>query len=119
MVPQVRLTNMTASGEDGDKDVAFDAVAFVPGDYTDMPSVTFPDANPSARTYGSVGLRVSKWPILACSVERADGRADRTDQTAIFVRLALSKVVSGRIGWSRASGGGDCRRRRSGCRRRL
>ncbi|MFD5521529.1 Tat pathway signal protein [Streptomyces sp. NPDC127066] len=39
--PRVQLSNSTANGA-ADKDVAYDAVAFVPGDYSDMPSIIFP-----------------------------------------------------------------------------
>ncbi|WP_164583293.1 hypothetical protein [Streptomyces sp. SID10815] len=46
-VPAVRLSTLSTSGT-GDDDVAFDAVAFVPGDYAGMPSISFPDGNPQA-----------------------------------------------------------------------
>ncbi|MEV4877825.1 NucA/NucB deoxyribonuclease domain-containing protein [Streptomyces cyaneofuscatus] len=45
MEPEVRLTTLTLG--DGDADVAFDAVAFAPGDYVDMPAVTFGDPDPN------------------------------------------------------------------------
>ncbi|MFG3292860.1 Tat pathway signal protein [Streptomyces sp. NPDC048179] len=45
--PEVQLTNSTSDGA-ADKDVAYDAVAFVPGDYSDMPSITFPNPDDSA-----------------------------------------------------------------------
>ncbi|WP_438290876.1 NucA/NucB deoxyribonuclease domain-containing protein [Streptomyces sp. HUAS TT7] len=46
-VPAVRLSTISPSGT-GDDDIAFDAVAFVPGDYSDMPPISFPDDNPNA-----------------------------------------------------------------------
>lgn len=45
--PAVRLSTLSPSGT-GDDDIAFDAVAFVPGDYSDMPPISFPDDNPNA-----------------------------------------------------------------------
>ncbi|MGW6882629.1 golvesin C-terminal-like domain-containing protein [Streptomyces goshikiensis] len=47
MYPQVSLSNFTADGT-GDDDIAWDAIAFVPGDYSGIPSdLTFgdPDVN--------------------------------------------------------------------------
>lgn len=44
--PEVRLSTITPDGN-GSEDVAFDAVAFVPGDYDAMPDITFPDADES------------------------------------------------------------------------
>ncbi|MDH2391640.1 hypothetical protein QCN29_23240 [Streptomyces sp. HNM0663] len=47
MVPEVSLSNFNSSGN-GDKDVAWDAIAFVPGDYSNIPAdLTFgdPDVN--------------------------------------------------------------------------
>ncbi|MGW7410828.1 golvesin C-terminal-like domain-containing protein [Streptomyces sp. NPDC054833] len=40
--PEVQLSNSTPDGA-ADKDVAWDAVAFVPGDYSGMPSIAFGD----------------------------------------------------------------------------
>ncbi|MEU6536859.1 Tat pathway signal protein [Streptomyces sp. NPDC047000] len=45
--PEVQLTNSTSDGA-ADKDVAYDAVAFVPGDYSGMPSIAFGDPDVSA-----------------------------------------------------------------------
>ncbi|MGW0118624.1 golvesin C-terminal-like domain-containing protein [Streptomyces sp. NPDC003327] len=46
-LPEVSLSNFTSDGN-GDKDIAWDAVAFVPGDYDDLNEVRFPEANPLA-----------------------------------------------------------------------
>ncbi|WP_406179541.1 hypothetical protein [Streptomyces sp. NBC_01006] len=46
-VPEVRLSSWSVQGK-GSDDIAFDAVAFVPGDYSGMPSISFPDDNPNA-----------------------------------------------------------------------
>ncbi|MFJ2847535.1 Tat pathway signal protein [Streptomyces griseofuscus] len=45
--PEVQLSNATADGT-ADKDVAWGAVAFVPGDFSRMPKVNFPAENPAA-----------------------------------------------------------------------
>ncbi|MFC1419092.1 golvesin C-terminal-like domain-containing protein [Streptacidiphilus cavernicola] len=45
--PEVRLSNSNYIGT-GDNDIAWDAVAFVPGNYDKMPDVTFPAAVPDA-----------------------------------------------------------------------
>ncbi|WP_210585454.1 hypothetical protein [Streptomyces sp. GESEQ-35] len=45
--PEVSLSNFNSGGT-GDKDIAWDAVAFVPGDYDDFGEISFPDADPDA-----------------------------------------------------------------------
>ncbi|MCC5480642.1 golvesin C-terminal-like domain-containing protein [Streptomyces barringtoniae] len=45
--PEVQLSNFTANGT-ADKDVAWGAVAFVPGDFSGMPKINFPAENPDA-----------------------------------------------------------------------
>lgn len=44
--PEVRLSTITPDAT-GEQDIAFDAVAFVPGDYDGMPDISFPDADES------------------------------------------------------------------------
>ncbi|MFJ3793989.1 hypothetical protein [Kitasatospora sp. NPDC090091] len=46
-VPQVQLTNIAPGGA-GDRDVAYDGVAFIPGDFSKMPHITLPEADPTA-----------------------------------------------------------------------
>ncbi|MEU4931025.1 Tat pathway signal protein [Streptomyces yokosukanensis] len=46
-IPEVRLSNTTSNGA-ADQDIAWGAVAFVPGDYSGMPSITFPNPDDSA-----------------------------------------------------------------------
>ncbi len=45
--PTVRLTNHTSDGT-GDEDIAYDAVAFAPGNYVSMPRVSAPDGVPNS-----------------------------------------------------------------------
>lgn len=46
-LPQVKLSNFNGTGT-GEKDIAWDAIAFVPGDYSGMPEISFPDGDPNA-----------------------------------------------------------------------
>ncbi len=45
-IPEVQLANDTPGGT-GDLDIAWDAMAFVPGDFSGMPHVDFPAENPN------------------------------------------------------------------------
>jgi hypothetical protein len=45
--PEVRLSNSNSNGV-GDTDIAWDAVAFVPGVYDTVPDITVPDPDPNA-----------------------------------------------------------------------
>lgn len=45
--PEVKLSNTNSTGT-GDQDIAWDAVAFVPGDFSGMPTVDFPAEDPNA-----------------------------------------------------------------------
>ncbi|KAF5991730.1 Tat pathway signal protein [Streptomyces sp. WAC00263] len=57
--PEVQLTNSTPDGA-SDKDVAYDAVAFVPGDYDGLNAVTFPKADPNATDIDFVAAQDAK-----------------------------------------------------------
>ncbi|WP_392900465.1 hypothetical protein [Streptomyces sp. LN699] len=46
-VPEVRLANATQDGT-GDQDIAFDAVAFEPGNFSQIPELRIPEADPNA-----------------------------------------------------------------------
>ncbi|WP_328641831.1 hypothetical protein [Streptomyces canus] len=47
IVPEVRLATLTADGT-GDEDIAFDAVAFEPGNWDFVPDMVIPEADPDA-----------------------------------------------------------------------
>ncbi|MGW7280953.1 golvesin C-terminal-like domain-containing protein [Streptomyces sp. NPDC054844] len=53
IIPEVSLSNFN-SGGNGDKDIAFDAIAFVPGDYSGMTQITFGDPDVNAAQPSSV-----------------------------------------------------------------
>ncbi|MBQ0889790.1 hypothetical protein KBZ94_33515 [Streptomyces sp. RM72] len=57
-VPEVSLDNF--NGGDGSKDIAFDAVAFVPGDYDGLNDIIFPEADPNASDVDFVGAQDAK-----------------------------------------------------------
>ncbi|WP_329024351.1 golvesin C-terminal-like domain-containing protein [Streptomyces sp. NBC_00690] len=58
-LPQVSLSNFNSVGT-GDKDVAWDAIAFVPGDYDGLHDIRFPEANPNAADIDFVASQVAK-----------------------------------------------------------
>ncbi|MFF4351657.1 hypothetical protein [Streptomyces sp. NPDC001530] len=47
IVPEVKLNTVTADGT-GDEDIAFDALAFEPGDWDFVPDIVIPEADPDA-----------------------------------------------------------------------
>ncbi|WP_328668406.1 hypothetical protein [Streptomyces sp. NBC_00328] len=47
IVPEVKLSTITSDGT-GDEDIAFDAVAFEPGDWDFVPEIVIPEADPDA-----------------------------------------------------------------------
>ncbi|MFC4612803.1 hypothetical protein ACFO9E_34395 [Streptomyces maoxianensis] len=52
-IPEVKLSNFNGTGT-GDKDIAWDAIAFVPGDYTGMPDISFSGPDLLAPTPGDI-----------------------------------------------------------------
>ncbi|WP_158721090.1 hypothetical protein [Streptomyces sp. NRRL S-241] len=59
--PQVRLSSITSDGT-GDQDIAFDAVAFVPGDYSGMPDISFGDGDPNAPEFDQTQQKKTEVP---------------------------------------------------------
>ncbi|WP_331740900.1 hypothetical protein [Streptomyces sp. NBC_01006] len=56
--PQVTLDNF--NGGDGSADIAFDAIAFVPGDYSGMPGIRIPAEDPNVPDIDFVGTQKVK-----------------------------------------------------------
>ncbi|MFI1718338.1 hypothetical protein [Streptomyces litmocidini] len=82
-LPEVSLSNFTSDGT-GEKDIAWDAVAFVPGDFDDLNEVRFPDANPLAPDVDFVGTQYPKdagpmGTMMASALDRMS--ADRSCST--------------------------------------
>ncbi|MFI1106204.1 Tat pathway signal protein [Streptomyces melanogenes] len=61
--PEVTLSNSTAGGT-ADKDIAWGAVAFVPGDYTGMPNLSFADPDVSAPQPGDITEPADMTPLI-------------------------------------------------------
>ncbi|ELP62567.1 Tat pathway signal protein [Streptomyces turgidiscabies] len=93
--PRVQLTNSTADGA-ADKDVAYGAVAFVPGDYSDMPSIIFPNADDEA-----------PMPSWAGDVEEAHRNTGLTS-AATSLSSAAPDVAGTTCSPTRTSGGEIC-----------
>ncbi|WP_240135559.1 golvesin C-terminal-like domain-containing protein [Streptomyces sp. MUM 178J] len=98
-VPEVSLSNFNSSGN-GDKDVAWDAIAFVPGDYDGLPEVRFPEADPNAppvdfedsqvaKEAGPTGTRISAprghSATPSPSAGASSGRPCQTDKGGVTV----------------------------------
>lgn len=103
MVPQVRLSTVTVPDEDGN-DIAFDAVAFVPGDYSDMPEISFPDADTSAPEINYADQSFDPVPTPPTNFENltgATGSARREVAAAQGARsataLAAQRKLAGRL----------------------
>ncbi|MFD4336881.1 hypothetical protein ACFWPP_06705 [Streptomyces anulatus] len=56
--PEVSLHNF--NGGDGSKDIAYDAIAFVPGDHDGLNDIVFPEANPNAPDVDFVAAQDAK-----------------------------------------------------------
>ncbi|MFF5767596.1 hypothetical protein ACFY8F_34370 [Streptomyces tanashiensis] len=99
-LPQVSLSNFTSDGN-GDKDIAWDAIAFVPGDYSGIPAdLTFGDPDPNAPEPPKVedpqSASDSFFPILnAASAQSgtasaASGRGTAAPRTGTTTTATLS-----------------------------
>ncbi|WP_266434992.1 Tat pathway signal protein [Streptomyces sp. NBC_01764] len=80
--PEVQLSNSTPDGA-ADKDLAYDAVAFVPGDYSGMPGIAFGDPDVNAAQPGDIttpqdmtpdGIAQGEEPIESIQQEFSDPR---------------------------------------------
>ncbi|MER5717515.1 hypothetical protein [Streptomyces sp. NPDC002132] len=61
IVPEVGLATLTADGT-GDEDIAFDAVAFEPGNWDFVPDMVIPEADPDAPDPEFEGTHRQKQP---------------------------------------------------------
>ncbi|MDQ1040562.1 hypothetical protein QFZ75_006978 [Streptomyces sp. V3I8] len=86
-VPEVSLDNF--NGGDGSKDIAFDAVAFVPGDYDGLNDITFPEADPNAPDVDFVAAQDAK-EVLAGATLKASAAAEPGEQTCATGRDRIS-----------------------------
>ncbi|WJV44537.1 NucA/NucB deoxyribonuclease domain-containing protein [Streptomyces flavofungini] len=144
--PQVSLDNF--NGGNGSKDIAFDAVAFVPGDHDGLNEITFPEADPNAADVDFVAEQDAKKadstrtaPLTpkprsgasskeSCSTS-SDGIAvcatykpmdDRNTKTATSSTTQSSQAATaaaGPVGWCKDTSGAAMQTRTEGCLRGL
>ncbi|MGW1589157.1 golvesin C-terminal-like domain-containing protein [Streptomyces sp. NPDC002386] len=141
--PQVSLDNF--NGGDGTKDIAFDALAFVPGDHDGLNAITFPEADPNAPDVDFVAAQdakeVSTTSSLmsralagapgeeSCSAGR-DGvtmcatykpltkKEERSARTGRSVAPSVA-AAAGPVGWCKDINGAAMQTRTQGCMRGL
>ncbi|GGY14057.1 hypothetical protein GCM10010358_77820 [Streptomyces minutiscleroticus] len=104
--PEVRLSNFNSGGT-GDKDIAWDAVAFVPGDQSKLPQVLFGDPNLSIdqpaddSTPADVSLSVinGAGPAGPSGTSAASVAALQASGTSSFVEWCDSKPFNNHVQW--------------------
>ncbi|MEV7685426.1 hypothetical protein [Streptomyces bungoensis] len=93
--PEVQLTNSTPDGA-ADKDVAYDAVAFVPGDYSGIPSdLTFHDPDLNAVQPADVTTPTD----VGMSVINGSGPAGPSATSAASVKAITVERPNGFVPW--------------------
>jgi hypothetical protein len=138
--PQVSLDNF--NGGDGSADIAFDAVAFVPGDHDGLNDIIFPEANPNAPDIDFVAAQDAKSVPAGASLKALaadapgestcvtghdgiqwcgsyvplDGKKTTTLRTVSGVTTA---AATGPVGWCTNVSGAAMQSRTQGCLRGL
>lgn len=105
-LPEVRLSNFNSGGT-GDKDIAWDAVAFVPGDQSKLPEVLFGDPDLSVdqpdddTTPADVSLSVinGTGPAGPSATSAASVAAVRAAGTGSFVEWCDNKPFNNHVQW--------------------
>ncbi|BDH05253.1 hypothetical protein HEK131_24800 [Streptomyces seoulensis] len=144
--PEVQLTSSTPDGN-ADKDVAYDAVAFVPGDYDGLNAVTFPAADPNASDVDFVAAQRAKdvsttlsrmsRPLsgasgkqscslgsddvtMCASYEPLNGKDPRSTKPSPPTESSRAAAAgAGPVGWCKDSSGAAMQSRTQGCLRGL
>ncbi|MGW3030931.1 golvesin C-terminal-like domain-containing protein [Streptomyces sp. NPDC001178] len=94
-VPEVQLSNSTPDGT-AEKDVAYDAVAFVPGDYSGIPSdLTFHDPDVNAVQPADVTTPTD----VSMSVIGGSGPAGPSATSAVSVKAVNVQRPNGFVPW--------------------
>jgi hypothetical protein len=106
--PQVSLDNF--NGGDGTADIAFDAVAFVPGDHDGLHDITFPEADPNAPDVDFVAGQEPKDVATT-------GMSARTYRPS--AGKAMTAAAAGPVGWCKNVNGAAMQTRTQGCLRGL
>lgn len=94
--PEVKLSN-TASDGNGDDDIAWDAIAVVPGDFSGMPEVDFAAENPDAPDPDDISVQ---------EPEAAPAPTDEGISAAIAKNTARTTDTAGDTGDCTATGDG-------------
>ncbi|NEC89907.1 hypothetical protein [Streptomyces sp. SID12501] len=105
-LPEVRLSNFTSGGT-GDKDIAWDAVAFVPGDQSKLPDVIFGDpdlsvdqpADITTPTDVSLSVISGTGPATPSATSATSVAAVQAAGTGSFVEWCDEKPFSNHVQW--------------------
>ncbi|WP_405932239.1 hypothetical protein [Streptomyces sp. NBC_00827] len=105
-LPEVRLSNFNSGGT-GDKDIAWDAVAFVPGDQSNLPDVIFGDPDKSvaqpaditAPTDVSLSVINGTGPAGPSATSAASVAAVQAAGTGSFVEWCDEKPFNNHVQW--------------------
>ncbi|XUL91087.1 Tat pathway signal protein [Streptomyces galilaeus] len=143
--PEVQLTNSTSDGA-ADKDVAYDAIAFVPGDYDGLNAITFPAADPNAADIDFVAAQNAKEvsatsSLTSSSLNAVSGKEscstgsdgaticaryeplDETDTKSVkssrAAEQSLAAAAAGPVTWCQNVNGAALQTRTDGCLRGL
>lgn len=102
MTAEVSLDNF--NGGDGTKDIAFDAIAFVPGDYTGMPDMTYtadPNAPEPAPVEPPSTIEGSFFPHGVTSLPATSSGQDASSTQVTTGATASCSVVTGTMTYTR------------------
>lgn len=137
-VPEVSLDNF--NGGDGSKDIAYDAIAFVPGDYDGLNDIVFPEADPNAPDVDFVAAQDAEEVPAGAAVKSSAAAAQESPECATgrdgirwcgsYVPLDEKKAASlekegraaaaaGPVGWCANVNGAAMQTRTQGCLRGL
>jgi hypothetical protein len=125
--PQVSLDNF--NGGDGTADIAFDAVAFVPGDHDGLNDITFPEADPNAPDVDFVAVQKPKEvssPAPLSGRESCSTGGDGITLCASYrpfkgkdAKPSSAAPAAGPVGWCKDVSGAAMQSRTQGCLRGL
>ncbi|TYR65421.1 hypothetical protein FY004_06340 [Streptomyces parvus] len=139
-VPEVSLDNF--NGGDGSKDIAYDAIAFVPGDYDGLNDIVFPEADPNAPDVNFIttqdpkevqaGAALKSSKAAAPGGQKCVSGADGINWCGSYIPLDKKKAASlktakrasaaaaaGPVGWCANVSGAAMQTRTEGCLRGL
>jgi hypothetical protein len=103
-LPEVSLDNF--NGGDGSKDIAFDAIAFVPGDYSGIPAdLTFGDADPNAPEPAAIEppetIPGGFFPIVGTSLKSTGANSASMSGAQVAADAATCSVTTKSVTYTR------------------